>query len=315
MVRTGWAAPQLGEFLAVLASAVDEQSAVDDALSGLVASFGADACVFLRDGSVTSSLGWPGRNANRELLDAVNNEQTGINLPGVGWCDTVAITVDREAHTTVLLARSGGRFTADEIGLLRGMARVLALGLRLLTSVAVERRQAAENQGLAVSLRDGQMLLERLAGIQRKIAIRESLPHILDAITAAVAELLDDDRVGLRLLDETDPAFTVIASSVGVALETAGDFWRLPLRVGVSGQAIVEARLCVAENYQDWDCAVAEFSHNGLYSAMAAPIQFEGRPVGSLAVASRREGRTYSERERNIVVAFAEHAGLTRTFQ
>jgi diguanylate cyclase (GGDEF)-like protein len=306
---TSWAPPQLGEFLAVLAASPDEKAAVDEALSGLAASFEADACVFVRDGSVTSSLGWPGA-ANGELIAAVNNERTGVHLPGVGWCDTVAITVDQENRTSLLLARSGRRFTADEIGLLRGMARVLALGLRLLGSVAVERRQAVENRGLAISLREGQMLMERLAGIQRKISVRESLKHILDAVTAGVAELLDDETVSLRLLDESDSAFMVLASSVGVSIETDGDFWRVPVHVGVGGRAIVEDRVCIAEDYRDWECANSEFSHNGLYSAMAAPIQLDGRPVGSLAVASRREGRTYSERERNLLVAFAEHAGL-----
>jgi hypothetical protein len=56
---TGWATQQLAEFLAVLAAAVDEQVAVNEALSGLAASFAADACLFLSDGSVMSSLGWP----------------------------------------------------------------------------------------------------------------------------------------------------------------------------------------------------------------------------------------------------------------
>ena len=43
---------------------------------------------------------------------------------------------------------------------------------------------------------------------------------------------------------------------------------------------------------------------------MAAPVHVGGRVVGSLAVASRREGRTYSVGERNILIGFADHAGL-----
>jgi diguanylate cyclase (GGDEF)-like protein len=309
-VGNGWATPQLAEFLAVLTAAVDGQVAVDEALSGLAVSFGADACVFLRDGSVTSSLGWPELTSNDELVAAANNEQPGIDLPGVGWCDTVAITVDREAGTKLLVARSGRPFTADEVGLLRGMARVLALGLRLFESVALERREAEKNRGLGASLRERQMLLERLAHIQRKISARESLQDVLDAITAGAAELLDDDAVGLRLLDESDPAFMVVASSVGRTIEPADDYWRVPIRIGVGGRAILEDRVCIAGNYQDWDCAIAEFSRNGLHSAMAAPIRLEGRPIGSLAVASRREGWVYSERESNLLIAFAEHASL-----
>jgi diguanylate cyclase (GGDEF)-like protein len=43
---------------------------------------------------------------------------------------------------------------------------------------------------------------------------------------------------------------------------------------------------------------------------MAAPIHLEGRPNGSLVVASHRPGRVYSRAEQDILVAFAEHAGL-----
>ncbi len=309
-VGTGWATQQLAEFLAVLAAAVDERVAVDEALSGLATSFDADACVFLRDGSVTSSLRWPAGTSDGEFVAATNNEQTGVHLPGLGWCETVAVTVDREASTTILLARARGPFTADEVGLLRGMARVLALGLRLLGSVALVRHEAQENRGLVDSLRERQMLLERLGRIQRQISSREPLENVLDAITSGAAELLDDEVVSLRLLDESDPAFLVIVSSVGLTTGSDADFGRVPVGSGVGGRAIVENNVCIAEIHQDWECANSEFSHNGLYAAMAAPVHLEGRPVGSLAVASRREGRTYSERERGVLIAFAEHAGL-----
>jgi diguanylate cyclase (GGDEF)-like protein len=190
------------------------------------------------------------------------------------------------------------------------MARVLALGLRLLGILAQERRAAEENRGLVASLRERQMLFERLARIQRKISLRESLQHVLDAITSGAAELLEDEAVSLRLLDESDPAFLVIVSSVGLITEPDGESHRVPVRSGVGGRAIFEDRVCVTEIHEDWECANSEFSHNGLYAAMAAPIHVEGHAIGSLAVASRREGRTYSERERNILVALAEHASL-----
>jgi diguanylate cyclase (GGDEF)-like protein len=307
---TGWVTQQLAEFLALLTAAADQKTAADEALTSLATSFNADACAFLRNGTVISSRGWVGRTPDAHLVAATNNEHTGIDVPGVGWCETVAMTVDRDAATTLLLARAHGRFTADEVGLLRAMARVLALALRLLGFVATERRQVEENRGLVASLRERQALLERLAQIQRKISLRDTLQHVLDAITAGTAELLDDEVVGLRLVDESEPAMMIMVSSMGVSSEPDADFRRVSVGTGVGGRAIVEGRVCLAENYQDWECAVAEFSHNGLHSAMAAPIHLEGRTVGSLSVASNRHGRTYSEPERDILIAFAEHAGL-----
>ncbi|HLY83454.1 MAG TPA: EAL domain-containing protein, partial [Acidimicrobiales bacterium] len=78
----------------------------------------------------------------------------------------------------------------------------------------------------------------------------------------------------------------------------------------VSGRAIVEDRLCIAENYQDANGTIGAFADDGVRAAMAAPIHLEGQIAGSLAVASRRHGRTYSEDERHILVGFADHAGL-----
>ena len=124
----GWATQQLAEFLSVLAAAPDELSAVDDGLECLASSFGSDACAFLRGCRVEASRVGRGTPGRRGYLAAASSEETGVLVPGVGWCETVAIGVDREAGTSLLMARAGKAFTADEVGLLRGMARVLGLG-------------------------------------------------------------------------------------------------------------------------------------------------------------------------------------------
>ena len=308
---SGWATQQLAEFLAVVTGAADDQDAVADALERLAESFEADAGAFLRNGCVTASLGWAdGCTPDAELVAAATSDGAGIELAGVGHCETVVIPVDRDAGTTLLLARARHRFTAEEVGLLRGMARVLALGLRLLGTVAAERRQVEENRDLVVSLQERQSLLERLARIQRDISSRAPLQDVLDAITAGAAELLRDEVVALRLVDETDPTFMLMVSSVGVATDIEKNLQRLPVGCGVGGRAIIEDRLCVVEEYQDWDGAIGAFADDGLRSAMGAPVHLEGRPIGCLVVASHRSGRTYSEPEREILVAFAEHASL-----
>jgi diguanylate cyclase len=47
-----------------------------------------------------------------------------------------------------------------------------------------------------------------------------------------------------------------------------------------------------------------------LRSAMAVPVRLEGRPAGSLVVASSDPGRSYGQHERDVLTSFAEHAGL-----
>ncbi len=313
----GWASQQLAEFLAVVAAAQDDLSAVDDGLECLAYSFAADACAFLRESCVTSSRGWTGGHPGAEILAAASSEETGVLVPGTGWCETVAVGVDRQAGTTLLMARAGKPFTTEEVGLLRGMARVLGLALRLLGSVAVERQQVEdnrrhldENKALLGTLRERQALLEHLARIQHQISSRRSLEEVLDAITTGAAELLGDEMVGLRLIDESEPGMMVVVSSVGMTSELLAQFSRAPVGTGLAGRAIVDDRLCVAEDYPAADGTLGAFADDGVHAAMAAPVHLAGRAVGSLAVASRREGRTYSEAERNVLVGFADHAGL-----
>ena len=314
---SGWATQQLAEFLAVLTGAPDDGSAVDDGLECLAYSFSTDACALFQDGRITASRGWTEGPPGAEMMAAANSERTGISVPGVGWCETVAIAVDRDIGTTLLLARAGQRFTAEEVGLLRGMAQVLGLTLRWRGTVAIERRhleenrrQLEENTALVATLQERQTLLERLAQIQRRISSREPLDNVLDAITAGAAELLGDEMVGLRLIDELDPSFMIMASAVDISRQLDDEYGRVAIGTGVGGRAIVEDRLCVAENYPDTDGRLAGFAADGIHAAMAAPIHIEGRTVGSLAVASRRKGRTYSQPERDILVGFAEHASL-----
>jgi diguanylate cyclase (GGDEF)-like protein len=313
----GWAAQQLAEFLAVLTAASDELSALDDGLECLAYSFEADACAFLRESRVEASRGWTGGHPGAEILAAASSEETGILVQGAGWCETVAIGVDKEAGTSLLIARAGKPFSAEEVGLLRGMARVLGLALRLLGTVAVERQHVEENQrhleenkALVATLRERQALLERLAQIQHKISSRRSLEEVLDAITAGAAELLGEEMVALRLIDESEPDVMVVVSSVDISSELLVQFGRARVGAGVAGRAIVEDRLCVAEDYPEADGRIGAFADNGVCAAMAAPVHLAGRTVGSLAVASKSEGRTYSEAERNILTGFADHAGL-----
>ncbi len=89
-----------------------------------------------------------------------------------------------------MLARHGEpEFSSEERNLARGMARVLALTVRLLRVVDAERglralsdRQRAENERLLESLEERQRLLERLSKIQRSIVSRRDLQEVLDAI-------------------------------------------------------------------------------------------------------------------------------------
>ena len=111
-------------------------------------------------------------------------------MPGHGPCHAVTVPVDLDDGTAVVLARAGELFGAEEVSLMREMARVLALGLRLLGTLAAERRQAEENAHLVASLRERRGLLEKLSRIQRKISARAPLDEVLHTIAEGAADLL-----------------------------------------------------------------------------------------------------------------------------
>jgi len=307
MATSDWATQQLAEFLAVLTGAADDREAETHAIERLAESFEADAGAFIKNGRVTSSLGWPaGRTPTAELIAAMASDASSIDLSGVGRCETAVIPVDRDEGTTLFLARSNYQFSAEEIGLIRGMARVLALGLRLLGTVAAERRQAAQNQQLLLSLRERQALSERLSQIQRRITSRAPLQEILDDITSGVSELLGGDMVVLHLVDDSE--FLLMASFLGVPGDQ--DQRRIPVAKSLGGRAVIEDRLCIINNFRVFTGPDGSLDTGEPWSAMAAPVRSEGLAIGSLVVASRQADRRYLAAEQELMVAFAEHASL-----
>jgi K+-sensing histidine kinase KdpD len=153
-------------------------------------------------------------------------------------------------------------------------------------------------------------LLDRLLRIQRSISHRAPLDEVMQAICDGLRELVDDDIAGLRLIDPDDPTQAVIVAQTGVPEHLVGRIERTPLSQGAGGKAIAENRLVVVDDYWRSPEGLEAFKRDRLQAAMAAPVHEGGEVVGSLVVASYRPGRTYSEQEQEILLAFAEHASL-----
>lgn len=171
-----------------------------------------------------------------------------------------------------------------------------------------ERRGAPDDE--FARLRERSALLDRLLRIQRSISHRAPLKEVTAAICDGLRELVDDDLAGLRLIDPDDPTQAVIVAQSGLPEHLLGTVERTPLGHGAGGRAIAENRLVVADDYAHWSNGLEPFRRDGLRAAMAAPVHERGEVVGSLVVASYRAGRTYSEQEQEILLAFAEHASL-----
>jgi PAS domain S-box-containing protein len=313
-----WSIQQLTGFLAMVSSAEDERTASRVAVERAAEALGAEIAALLRRGEVVASIGFR-RDAMLEaaLADVAEGHTGRLIAPGLEDRPALAITVEADSPSRLVLARESAHdFTADEVYLARGMAHVLSLSLRLFRSAAEERRQRHEaetqsqlNQRLLDSLQERQELLERLARIQRSIthgAVRED---VLDAICLGARELLGDEVAGLQLVPPDDPSVLELVAMRGRdALELRGV--RTPRDNGIAWRAMAEGRLVVSEDYQQDQDASQLFREHGIESGMSAPVPESGRPVGSLTVASYQPGRRYSSIERDMLLAFADHASL-----
>ena len=102
----------------------------------------------------------------------------------------------------------------------------------------------------------------------------------------------------------------VLMASAGVPPEIVEEIKRSPLGLGAGGQAAAQGRLVVVEDYASDEHNLAAFAADGIRAALAAPVHEKGEVVGSLVVATHRPGRKYSKVEREMLLAFAEHASL-----
>jgi diguanylate cyclase (GGDEF)-like protein len=316
------AAQQLTEFLASVSSADDEPTALRDAVERATEAFGAELGAIVGADGVLAATGFEPDEIGFDQLERVSRGETDeLEVGGIGTCRALATPIGDERLVTLLIARCDDRaFSPEERNLLGGMARMLALTVRLLRVVGAERslrelseRQSADNAHLVESLAERQHLLERLSKIQSSIVSRRDLTEVLDAIVAGAGDLLGDETVGLRLIDPEDPAQLLLVASAGVRPDLVRDLHRSPLGLGAGGRAAAEGRLIVVEDYAADDHNLPEFAADGIRAALAAPVREHGEVVGSLVVATHKAGRIYSNAEREMLVAFAEHASLALT--
>ena len=315
-----WAAQRMAEFLWQITSFPDQTTAELSAVERIGEAVEAEVVAIVRKDDVSTSIGFPrGKVPVPYLVGVAQGKVSAEEAVGSQECRYVTIALEDDTDASLVVGRYGDvGFSAPELNLLRGMARVLALGLRTLRLVEVERelreqseRQAQELERQSLELNERQRLFERLSKIQRSISHKADLEEVFNAITGSAGELLaePDAIVGLRLLDPDDPEGLIMVSCSGVSDDLADDLRRSRLDQGAGGNAITDGTLVIIEDYSSADSAIPAF-RSDVTAAMAAPVFDKDEVVGSLVFASRRPGRRFSESEQEILLAFAQHASL-----
>jgi diguanylate cyclase (GGDEF)-like protein len=308
------ATQQLAEFLSAVADRPDGPAAHSAAVACAARALEADVAVLIIDGTVAAVSGAdPDGVRVAELAEVAAGRRTTLTLGGRTYAVTFA-PLGGHSPGVLVLGRSGPAFSAEEVCLLRGMARVLELSLQSVQIIESERRQARENDRLLGSLHERERLFEIISGIQRAIARRAPLPQILDAITGGAAELMGVDMAGLSLLEPDDPGVASMRSVVGLTPEVVRRLQRVPLAsAGVAGLAILGDELTYVEDYGSSPIAIPEVARARLRSTMAVPVHENDAVVGALSVGSLTEPRVWDKTAQDVLKVFAEHVSLAVT--
>lgn len=290
MSRTGfvgWSTQQLSEYAAELSALGDEDELRAVAVERAAEAFDAELCYVVLGGAVRASIGG-GRD--QSVVAAIEARRTSgrssVEIAGVGVCRIAHTELAADGTSApdgaLVLCRAGQEpFGAEELALLRGMARILSItgrGVRLVSS-----------------LRDRHRLLERLGGIQRAISRRVPLREVLDEIAHAAQDVLRAEGVVLWQVHPDDPGRLHVAVSCGRGAPVAGT--TAPLEGSLAGECVRAARAG----------GVATPVHRGA-GAIAVPVSENGAVAGALVVTGAERGGRAVDVE--TLLALAEHATL-----
>ncbi len=288
-------APDAATSRADIALAVDEIAGCPDpvttirhALIALASLLGAEvaAAVTARDG-VVDSLGPVRDDDAAALLEASATAAQTARLDELGPMHLASVAVAQPEVRHLVVGRRLGAFDDEErivLGAVAGLVTVVLENLR---------------QGRV--LRDRHRLLERTSRIQRSISTRVPLADVLDDLGRSTAEMLDSDVVSLWLVDPDDSDSVVLAHVWGATSEGLE-----PL-----AEDARSARVAMAEGLP----VVTQPRRAGTAAAavLSAPVSEHGYPIGALVAASRRTTRRYTPLDQEVLMTFAEHAGLALT--
>ena len=305
MDGSSWSTQRLAEFIAGVSVAETETAAARAAVERAAEALVADVAAIVCGGELVAAAGYPEEGVPVDQIASVRPGATDswLDIPGVGRYAAAAAALEYPVGATLVLARSGA-LTSQETTLLGGMARVVAMTMRMLNVVGAERAGRAEIERLA----EEQDALRRVA----MLVARGAPPG---TVFAAVAQ-----EVG-RVMPAAD--FTVVGRyDLDRALEVVGGWSRAGSHDLVGRRAELGGRnvstLVFERNEpvrvdhlpEGGDAVAAAAREIGMRSSAGAPISVEGRLWGAMIATSMRENALPPGAEQRLA-AFTELIATT----
>jgi signal transduction histidine kinase len=145
MVVSAWSTHQVAEFVAAVSAAESESSAAIAAVERAADAFDADVAAIVCGGEVVVAVGYAEGTAPVAELAQVRPGVAGsrLDVPGVGTCPADAAALEHPPGATLVVARPDA-LTREETSLLRGMASVASMTMRMLRLLDDERAARQE---------------------------------------------------------------------------------------------------------------------------------------------------------------------------
>jgi signal transduction histidine kinase len=284
MAATAWSTQEWAAFVAAVSAADSEASAALAAVERAAQALDADVAAIVDGGEVLAAVGYPQGAAPVAELEAVTPGVGGsfLEVPGAGMCPAAAATLEHPPKAKLVVARAGGDgLTPDESGLLRGMARVASLNMRMQRLLEEER---AAREGLDGLARE-QAGLHRVATLVARgeepsavfTAVAEEVGLVVRGADVTLVGRYDSQQRAVELVggwsSGADPTF------VGSRIDLGGH--NVLTRVFESG---APARV---DQLAD-DAPATALAREWARSAAGTPITVEGRLWGVMIVGSLR---------------------------
>ncbi|WP_328996078.1 histidine kinase [Kribbella sp. NBC_01245] len=217
MDASTWSTQQLAEFVAVVSTARSEAEAAHLAVERAAEALDADVAAIVCAGELVAAVGYPEGSAPVGDLEAAGpgpEYARQLDVPGVGKCDTATALLEHPPGATMVVARLDG-LTREETGLVRGMARVTAITMRMLRVLDDERTAREEIERLAAE----QAALRRVATL---VATAASPDDVFAAVAAEVGQLLGADYTELTHFLPSETATVAAWSATGEPVPSMG---------------------------------------------------------------------------------------------
>jgi signal transduction histidine kinase len=302
MAAAACSTQQLAEFVAAVSAAESETSAALTSVERAAEALDADVAAIVGGGDVLAAVGYPAGTAPLDALEAVKPgvEGASLEVPGIGMCTAAAASLEHPPGATLVVARPGpDGLTRAEIGLLRGMARVASLTMRMLRVRDEERAAREELEELASE----QAALRRVATLVAEATAPED---VFSAVAEEVAQLTQAEAATVFRYED-DGTATVVGGHgdpvrhlpIGARLAVAGEH-------AISVSVLRTGRLARTARFSGPPGSIADaFRRAGMQTGTGSPIILERRLWGVVIAARARPEPLTPEDERRIP-AFTE---------